>query len=48
MKPLDYGQAAQTKRTGAVRVEGKKVLVVSGSSPYVGTAEDLAKIVAGK
>lgn len=45
---LDYSQAARAGNTGAVRLEGRQVLIVSGESPHVGTAAEVAKVLSGK
>ena len=44
---LDYAEAAQKKGGSTVRFEGRKVLILSGSSPIVGTPEEVGAEIMG-
>lgn len=45
---LDFSEAAHRRGGAAMRVEGKKLLIVQGTSPVLGTAEEIAAEIVGK
>ncbi len=45
---LDFSEAAHRRGGATARVEGKRVLIVQGTSPVLGTAEEIATEIAGK
>jgi len=45
---LDFSDAARRRGGATMRVEGSKVLLAHGTSPVLGTAEEIATEIAGK
>lgn len=45
---LDFRDAARGRNQATLRVEGKRLLIVQGASPVLGTAEQIAAEITGK